>query len=472
MRLLRGAYRGYLVIVGSILLLALIVDTRYAVPFLSMLIGAGLVTIIIHEVGHAVAATLVGYRVVRIVSGTGPRLFGCRIGSTEVELRLVPGGGHTLSSARHPTDNRGARWREFLTVAGGPAASLALVLLVARVWPVPVTLSRAGTSDQLTMVAMIERLGWWVLVTNLIPWSPQVDGARMLALLRADDEGVAEMAALRGTATAMHHFERGNLDEAIAASAEYGDNTAAACIHATALSRAGRFAEARAVLVPLLDQPMPPERQCIVANNLAWVDVQLDDPALLAEAEQWSAAALRLAVAPAPALASTRAHVLAALGRHEEAAQRFAEALAGPLDDESRAEVLAGRARLRLDRGDALGAREDADAAARLAPGSAVVAKARWRVDRASLGIVAGQIVAEGGGWQLAPALRGPAGRATVAGAARALDQLGDRASVEPEVFLAAADSEMGSAGFVATLRVLVGLRGEPLVDPFDELIA
>ncbi|MGI9601991.1 MAG: site-2 protease family protein [Acidimicrobiales bacterium] len=423
----RWAGRVYLVLLAALVAIAALSSPGTVLPVLALFLVAAVLHIVIHELGHAVAAWAMRYRVIRIVSGVGPPLFSAQLGPTLVELRLFPAGGHMLASARHSNDQAGARWREFLTVAGGPLATVMVILAARTVMPADLVVV-GSPGNEVALSEMLQRLGWWLLIANLIPWSPQVDGAQMIALLKGSDEDIAEAADLRAIGESMHHYERGDVDAAIESTADYGDNTAAAAMHAAALSRAGRFAEARRVLVPLVGRTLPDIRRLMVANNLAWVDVNLGAPHLVCEADHWSSIAVQLAENEPPhamaAVASTRAHVLAALCRHDEADDFFQQALDGQLDDSSRGEVLAGRARHRLARGDALGARRDVDRAVSLAPESPLVRTAGRLVDNVSLTVVADHLSRSGDEWVLSPAMTGSEAQPTVGGARRAVVDL------------------------------------------------
>ena len=62
-------------------------------PVLLVVIGLGAV-VFFHELGHFLAARLVGIKVERFALGFGPRLFGVKLGETDFCLKLVPLGGY------------------------------------------------------------------------------------------------------------------------------------------------------------------------------------------------------------------------------------------------------------------------------------------------------------------------------------------------------------------------------------------
>lgn len=99
-------------------------------------IGLGLLVlnglIILHELGHFLAARRLGLIVPEFSVGFGPRLFGWRAGETEYSFRLFPIGGYVLLPDLAPEPDQAAfsLGRRFVTILAGPVANLALVLLL------------------------------------------------------------------------------------------------------------------------------------------------------------------------------------------------------------------------------------------------------------------------------------------------------------------------------------------------------
>ena len=97
--------------------------------------------IFFHELGHLLAAKLVGVKVLRFSLGFGPALWKVRIGETEYRLAPIPLGGYvTLLGASpeetvSPQDNyRALRnkplWARYLVLGAGPAFNLLLPLFL------------------------------------------------------------------------------------------------------------------------------------------------------------------------------------------------------------------------------------------------------------------------------------------------------------------------------------------------------
>ena len=91
--------------------------------------------IFVHELGHFVAAKMLGVKVVRFSIGFGPRLFGFTRGETEYRVAALPLGGYVKMAGDDPSEevpeqDRGRGfleqrpWRRFVIAAAGPAMNL------------------------------------------------------------------------------------------------------------------------------------------------------------------------------------------------------------------------------------------------------------------------------------------------------------------------------------------------------------
>ncbi len=96
--------------------------------------------ILVHELGHLVAAKWAGMPVRCFSVGFGPRLFGFRIGETRYQLALVPLGGYVRIAGMRGTEEERRKWpsgfafqrvhRRMIVVVAGVAANAALALFV------------------------------------------------------------------------------------------------------------------------------------------------------------------------------------------------------------------------------------------------------------------------------------------------------------------------------------------------------
>lgn len=97
--------------------------------------------IIVHELGHALAARAVGMTIVRFSVGYGKVLWSFRLGGTQIALSAIPFGGYCWIGGMIPEDgvdpaaphawlNQHA-WKRTLAIAAGPVASYLGAILVA-----------------------------------------------------------------------------------------------------------------------------------------------------------------------------------------------------------------------------------------------------------------------------------------------------------------------------------------------------
>ncbi len=88
-------------------------------------------SIVLHELAHALVATLVGLEVGGFVLGTGPVIWAGELRGVPAEVRTFPGGGFTSLGCN------GTSWprlRFWLATAAGPAADVALTILAVAFW--------------------------------------------------------------------------------------------------------------------------------------------------------------------------------------------------------------------------------------------------------------------------------------------------------------------------------------------------
>ena len=121
------------------MLLMLSLVTTYILPFIVVL-G---VLVLVHELGHFIAAKLSGIRVERFSIGFPPRLFGKKIGETDYCVSALPLGGYVKMSGMidESMDTAGVKgepwefmskpvWVRMIVLLAGPMANVLLTLLV------------------------------------------------------------------------------------------------------------------------------------------------------------------------------------------------------------------------------------------------------------------------------------------------------------------------------------------------------
>lgn len=81
--------------------------------------------IVLHELGHALMASLLGWKVCRFVIGMGKPVIRFRAAGVPVQVCRYPVGGHVVPA---PTSLEGAPWKSSLIFLAGPAAELMVLL--------------------------------------------------------------------------------------------------------------------------------------------------------------------------------------------------------------------------------------------------------------------------------------------------------------------------------------------------------
>ncbi len=286
--------------------------------------------IVVHEAGHAIVARLLGFRVLAVVLGAGPPVASLWLGGTRVELRLIPSGGVTVPATLH---RRAYRLRLSLVLLAGPAATAALLW-----WGWVLIHEPAWEGSVLPVVLMLH--GVLGLATNLVPRRVVVqgtptanDGMLLVNTLRQPAAEIdAVVAHFDDTVHAVRLGQDGADAVGLARAAIDGGDTSTGALrrYSEALLFAHRYPEAVEVCRRLVTaSDLDDGSRCLAANNLAWAAVMTRDPALVAEADDWSADALATGEALAagdataeawlPSLRSTRGAALVAAGRPAEA---------------------------------------------------------------------------------------------------------------------------------------------------------
>ena len=276
----------------------------------------------VHEAGHAVAALLVGHRVLEVKIGAGPSVTAWQ-GRWRLVLGLFPLGGHVMAGSSDPS---GYRAKRLAITAAGPAMN-ALMFAVAPLID--------ASSSTLRDFAIVNAC---VLISNLFPYSvrtpygPQrTDGLGLVRTVSDSEWKLAEERSGFAVTRAMLADQRGDREEVrrITDEAE-AMNTRSVVLRTWLGYRAIKdqgYVSARTIFRELVDE----DRTMSVAglgqrddvsrgihlNNLAWCDLMLDDPALIEEALSSSAAAIDL-LPGHPAIRGTRAFALIVGGRPRE----------------------------------------------------------------------------------------------------------------------------------------------------------
>jgi tetratricopeptide (TPR) repeat protein len=334
----RGAHLGMF---GTLVLAAALIAWRPDVTAGWVALYAGLFAlcmlpmVILHEAGHALAARLLGMRLLAVVLGMGPVRWRRRLFGIPIEWRAVPAGGTTFAP---PTQAEGARWKMAVLALAGPAANVVGVLAVSRFIPVPFD-AVAWQDPAVALAASFGAANLLGLGMSLYPWhfvgahGLQVsDGMLVWNCLRADAKVVESWVVGRYVVEGAIARDDGRLDEAfrilrVGLDAHPGD-AQLVMMYGAVLIDLGRGDEARPLYCGMLDEQQGEHERAIALNNIAWCDFLAGRDALLDEALQCSGEALDK-LAWEPSSQNTRAAVLVWAGRPEEALPLVEASLVG-----------------------------------------------------------------------------------------------------------------------------------------------
>lgn len=357
-------------VIGVVAEVAALAGFASDITAIAGLVVVSYVLIPLHELGHASAAMLLGFRVHRIALGVGPVDWRRRVAGVSVELRRYPCGGHTVFAA---ATVRWYRLRTWVVVAAGPLVN------VATLW-VGITVMGSAPADgpvgllawQVTIVSVA------VLAANLLPRRAPgsevggTDGYRLLTIPFLSRDAVNRMIDPSRLTEALVDAEAGDIERALAALpsvdevADADSTTRLAVIGL--LLRAERWGDAEPLLRQAPQEELAdPRVAALHRNNLAWCILQRGDRDRYEEADELSAMAYE-ACGWEPAIAGTRGSVLRALGRHAEAIPFLEQAARAQLEPTNRALIEAELARCAAALGDVRAARRHLTAAERIEP--------------------------------------------------------------------------------------------------------
>ncbi|MDD9946129.1 MAG: site-2 protease family protein [Myxococcales bacterium] len=278
--------------------------------------------IVIHELGHALCARWLGFRVHEIVLGFGPELARVRALGARVTVRLIPAGGYVVPS---PTRVQGARWRSALIYSAGPGAELlAAALSLLMLGPT----DGFGQSRDLGVIAVQSFALAAIMgaVSNLLPTSAAgaaSDGLGILLSFATPDEHFTYQMAHPTMSDAQRRIDAGDpqaaLGEVETALQQLPNNPFLKAMRARCLAACGDAQGAETVLTELREEPRYSD--LVEAERLhaaAWIALAHGDREHLAQAESACRAALERAPG-APEFLITHGALLIEQGRLLEA---------------------------------------------------------------------------------------------------------------------------------------------------------
>ena len=328
--------------------------------------------IILHELAHAIVSRLLGFRVYGIHLGAGKVIFSTRFLGLRWYLRPIPLGGATLVAGPEVPFYRG---RKFLIHMAGPGVHALLALLLVIVLPEMQADSLAYLIIQLSLWSNI-----FLLVVNLFPRKiatsvgiAGTDGWAMLHIFRKKPEELRKGYAQYYEMEVVDAVDRG--DKQLAAQraheglALYPQELNLINAAGYVYLHLGEFKKARAAFVQILasENGLTEGIKYIAMNNVAYANIMLEDPALIPEADEYSALAYKN-FAWEPLIGGTRGAVLVSMGQIDEGIELLKNAMARSFDRRAKAADACLVARGEMKRGNSIEAKKYLDAARQLDP--------------------------------------------------------------------------------------------------------
>jgi len=313
---------------------------------IGVLLVGGLAGTILHEVGHAVAGKLVGFRVFSLEIGKGATIWEFKWAGFRWRFRTILFGGLVLAI---PRDAHWHRLKQSIFIIGGPAAT-ALVVLIAWKLLWLDSLFEPGPLAEFTPLLMILLSNSLLLALSLLPHEGNSARGKTPndALLLVNtwihppakaDTTAATLYLLEAEECRRDHDLAGAQNWLAGGLRAFPGNRYLEFGAASMLISAGKPDEARdalRALLPALEND--PALFPILLNNIAWVNVWSGRPELLPEADDFSRRALESAPSTA-AFRGTRGRVLVELGRIDEGVALLEDVFQKHLEKANKASV-------------------------------------------------------------------------------------------------------------------------------------
>jgi hypothetical protein len=191
----RWILAGFAALLFTPFLLDVIVDYKPAKLSVPIFLLSWVGLVFIHELGHAVVARMLGWRVCAIVVGFGPTWRVIRIGGMAIEVRRYPVQGFVLST---PRDLRHPGLKLTLIYLAGPAVEILVFLLVLAGLGPSVLFQRSESVAIIAAQSLVLAIGFGVVI-SLIPFSVRSKNGTVM------NDGLG---AIRAPFLPMRHFER------------------------------------------------------------------------------------------------------------------------------------------------------------------------------------------------------------------------------------------------------------------------
>ena len=323
------------------LILAIIIAIPFIIPFVAFInesaingtkplllaIPAFLIflylSLLLHELGHVIAAWFTGIGISRVVIGTGREVARTAILGFPWVITNNPKGGYTFVSG---IEGKFVRLRLLFFIAGGPFFQVFWILLGIGLLQVGLRVFVISKEVDLLAVFVLSNLP--VLYFSLVPAEARYqenkipsDILRIFKLLFGSNKALEPFQTIGILDEAFRYFIKNDYEKAAVLLKQCierfpGQINAKISLSAT-LIKLMRLQDAKELLIPLLEDKHDDEFKVLIYNNLAWVFLLENDKEALVGADRFSKKAFDLNP-DLPPIRGTRACVLILQGAADE----------------------------------------------------------------------------------------------------------------------------------------------------------
>jgi tetratricopeptide (TPR) repeat protein len=303
-----------------------------------------LTTVVPHELGHAIAGRLLGYKVFRVIIGYGKVLFKRRFLGWEWEFRPFPIGGVTVIAIR---SSRFYRLRRFVMLLAGPLVNVIFIVLLFWILPKGGSLSSyslqgvAPALDFFLANAVLLGLNLWPYKITTAAGVTENDGLALITIPFSKRKKIEEHLSAYYFLASHDLSRQKQYVQAIRVCEEglglYPDAVPLRMQLGIVFLALNEFEKARASFTELLTRKdIKPGQKMIILNNIAYTNLLSGRTDLTEEANRYSEEAYKN-IPWVPAVKGTRGAVLVETGRVDEGLVLLREAFDAYSEPEGKA---------------------------------------------------------------------------------------------------------------------------------------